>query len=67
MILHEISISKEKIVKECLGYFLIYVAIAVGVIFLSGYELTWREKLGIFLGLTIFLGLVVAGSYLIAG
>lgn len=53
--------------KECLGYFLIYVAIAVGVIFLSGYELTWREKLGIFLGLTIFLGLVVAGSYLIAG
>nr|DAF70370.1 MAG TPA: hypothetical protein [Caudoviricetes sp.] len=53
--------------KECLGYFLIYVAIAVGVIFLSGYELTWREKLGIFLGLTVFVGLIVTGAYLISG
>lgn len=53
--------------KECLGYFLIYVAMAGGAIFLLGYDLTWREKLGIFLGLTIFVGLIVAGSCLIAG
>lgn len=53
--------------KECLGYFLIYVAIAGGTIVLFGYELTWREKLGIFLGFTVFLGLFVASAYLITG
>lgn len=36
--------------KECLGYFLIYVAIAGGAIFLLGYDLSWRERLGIFSG-----------------
>lgn len=30
--------------KECLGYFLIYVAIAGGAIFLLGYDLTWLKK-----------------------
>ena len=30
--------------KECLGYFLIYVAIAGGAIFLLGYDLSWRER-----------------------
>lgn len=34
--------------KECLGYFLIYVAIAGGAIFLLGYDLSWRERLGFF-------------------
>lgn len=53
--------------KECLGYFLIYVAIAGGAIFLLGYDLSWRERLGIFLGFTVFLGLIVAGAYLITG
>lgn len=53
--------------KEYLGYFLIYVAIAGGAIFLFGYDLTWQEKLGIFLGFTVFLGLIVAGAYLITG
>lgn len=53
--------------KECLGYFLIYVAIAGGAIFLLGYDLSWQEKLGIFLGFTVFLGLIVAGAYLITG
>ena len=53
--------------KECIGYFLIYVAIAGGAIFLFGYDQTWQEKLGFFLGLTVFLGLIVAGVYLITG
>lgn len=53
--------------KECLGYFLIYVAIAGGVIFLLGYDLSWKERLGIFLGLTVFVGLIVTGAYLISG
>lgn len=53
--------------KEYLGYFLIYVAIAGGAIFLLGYDLSWQEKLGIFLGFTVFLGLIVTGVYLIRG
>lgn len=53
--------------KECLGYFLIYVAIAGGAIFLLGYDLSWKERLGIFLGHTVCLGLIVAGVYLIMG
>lgn len=53
--------------KECLGYFLIYVAIAGGAIFLLGYDLTWLKKLGIFLGLTVFVGLIITGVYLISG
>lgn len=53
--------------KECLGYFLIYVAIAGGTIVLFGYDLTWQEKLGIFLGFTVFLGLIVVSVYLISG
>lgn len=53
--------------KECLGYFLIYVAIAGGAVFLLGYDLSWKERLGIFLGLTVFVGLIVTGAYLISG
>lgn len=53
--------------KECLGYFLIYVAMAGGAVIWLGYNLTWKERLGIFLGLTVFLGLIVAGAYLITG
>ena len=53
--------------KECLGYLLIYIATVVGTLFVFGYDLTWREKLGIFLGLTVFLGFIVAGVCLIAG
>lgn len=53
--------------KECMGYFLIYVAMVGGPIFFLGYDLTWKERLGIFLGLTVFLGLIVAGSCLIPG
>ena len=53
--------------KECLGYFLIYVAIAGGAIFLLGYDLSWRERLGFFLGLTVFVGLIITGAYLISG
>ena len=53
--------------KECIGYFLLYIAIAGGALILFGYDLSWPEKLGIFFGVTIFLGLVIAGAYLIAG
>ena len=54
--------------KECVGYFLLYIAIAGGAIFLFGYDdQTWQEKLGFFLGLTVFLGLIVTGVYLITG
>lgn len=53
--------------KEYLGYFLIYVAMAGGAIFLLGYDLSWKERLGIFLGLTVFVGLIVTGAYLISG
>lgn len=53
--------------KEYLGYFLIYVAMAGGAIFWLGYDLTWKERLGFFLGLTVFLGLIVTGVYLIRG
>lgn len=52
---------------ECIGLFLLYIAIAGGTIVLFGYDLTWQEKLGIFLGFTVFLGLIVAGAYLITG
>lgn len=60
--------------KECLGYFLIYVVISAGTLFVllplevfmdHGDDLTWQEKLGIFLGLTVFLESIVAGVYLI--
>lgn len=60
--------------KECLGYFLIYVAIAAATLFVllplkvlmdHGDDLTWQAKLGIFLGLTAFLGSIVTGVYLI--
>lgn len=34
--------------RECVELFLLYIAIAGGTIVLFGYELTWREKLGIF-------------------
>lgn len=53
--------------RECVELFLLYIAIAGGTIVLFGYELTWREKLGIFLGFTVFLGLFVASAYLITG
>ena len=53
--------------KECVELFLLYIAIAGGTIVLFGYELTWREKLGIFLGLTVFVGLIITGAYLISG
>lgn len=53
--------------KECVGYFLLYIAIAGGTTVLFGYDLSWREKLGIFLGLTVFLGFIIAGAYFIAG
>lgn len=53
--------------RECIELFLLYIAIAGGTIVLFGYELTWREKLGIFLGFTVFLGLFVASAYLISG
>lgn len=53
--------------RECVELFLLYIAIAGGTIVLFGYELTWREKLGIFLGFTVFLGLFVVSAYLITG
>ena len=53
--------------KECVGLFLLYIAIAGGTTVLFGYDLTWQEKLGIILGFTVFLGLIVAGAYFIAG
>ena len=62
-----LKLYSQLTVKECLGYFLIYVAIAGGAIFLLGYDLSWKERLGIFLGLTVFVGLIVTGAYLISG
>ena len=62
--------------KECLGIFLICVVISAGTLFVllplevlmgHGDDLTWQEKLGIFLGHTVCLGLIVAGVYLITG
>ncbi len=53
--------------RECVGLFLLYIAIAGGTIVLFGYDLTWQEKLGIFLGFTVFLGLIVVSAYLITG
>lgn len=53
--------------RECVGLFLLYIAIAGGTIVLFGYDLTWQEKLGIFLGFTVFLGLIVVSVYLISG
>lgn len=53
--------------RECVELFLLYIAIAGGAIFLLGYDLSWRERLGIFLGLTVFVGLIVTGAYLISG
>lgn len=53
--------------RECVELFLLYIAVAGGTVVLFGHELTWQEKLGIFLGLTVFLGLIVTGVYLIRG
>lgn len=62
--------------KEVIGYFLICVAISAATLFVSlplkvlmdhGDDLTWQEKLGFFLGLTVFLGSIVTGVYLIIG
>ena len=62
--------------KECLGIFLICVAISAATLFVSlplkvlmdhGDDLAWQAKLGIFLGLTVFVGLIVTGAYLISG
>lgn len=50
--------------REFVGYMLLYTAIAGIIIVIS--DLSWCEKLGIFLGTTVFLGLVVSGVYLIA-
>lgn len=47
--------------RECVELFLLYIAVAGGTVVLFGHELTWQEKLG------IFLGLIVAGAYLITG
>lgn len=53
--------------RESIGYMLLYTALAAGITVVFGYDLTWLEKFGIILGFIIFLGLVIAGVYFIAG
>lgn len=53
--------------REFIGYMLLYTALVVGITVAFGYDLTWLEKFGIIFGFIIFLGLVIAGVYFIAG
>lgn len=53
--------------REFIGYMLLYTALAAGITVLFGHDLTWCEKFATILGFIIFLGLVIAGIYFIAG
>lgn len=53
--------------RECVGFFLLYLAVSLGVLGIFGYDLSLSEKVEIFLSLTLFLGLLIAGVFLLFG
>lgn len=53
--------------RECVGFFLLYLAISLGVLGIFGFDLDFMEKVKIFLSLTLFLGLLITGVFLLCG
>lgn len=51
--------------RECVGFFLLYLAILLGVLGIFGFDLDFMEKVKIFLSLTLFLGLLITGVFLL--
>lgn len=52
---------------ECVGFFLLYLAISLGVLGIFGFDLDFMEKVKIFLSLTLFFGLLITGAFLLSG
>ena len=53
--------------KTLIGMFLMYMAIAMLIIFIFGYDFSLKEKIYIIIGWTVFLILLMSGAYLIVG
>ena len=53
--------------KTLIGMFLIYMAIAMLIIFIFGYDFSLKEKIYMIIGWAVFLALLLSGAYLIRG
>lgn len=51
--------------KTLIGMFLIYMAIAMLIIFIFGYDFNLKEKIYMIIGWAVFLALLLSGAYLI--
>lgn len=53
--------------NEAIGLFILYTAIAFGVIALFGFEFCFKDKVIFFIGIETFLGLLIIGVYILIG
>ncbi len=53
--------------RECVGFFLSYLAISLGALGIFGFDLDFMEKVKIFLSLTLILGLLITSVFLLYG
>ena len=53
--------------RVCVGFFLLYLAISIVVLGIFGDDLNFSENMKIFLSLTLFFGLLIAGVFLLCG
>lgn len=53
--------------NEAVGLFILFTALAFGVIALCGFELCFKEKAIFFIGIETFFALLIIGVYLLMG
>ena len=53
--------------RESVGLFIIYTAIAFAIIAVFGFDLCFNEKAKLFAGVEIFVALLCVGAYILVG
>lgn len=53
--------------REIVGLFMVYTAIAFAIIAMFGFDLCFKEKAKLFASVEIFLALLIIGVYIFAG